>query len=480
MDVAPDVDAAPAPVEPVSIGKPASNYAQPPTTGSVWGVTSQTAQQEAKDLSTTAPEFTPIEQEQASASMYGGSSAATPGVYPPPAQPTPETSGSNSFGAGSSSAAPFVGQPQTGAFGGSTSYAIGAHGSGYMQSLGVDGSSTQQPAGMGISFGSWGLPGATENEPSTSSNGVTSFGAEQPAVEIPPVAPQPVRSSSKTEEPADYPSSSMDAAQMAQGNQFMAGFGGQPYGAFQPDDSVQQQYGEQQEQLQQYGAHNYGDDDAAQRYGNGAKKGGAQQQAQQGQAAAKQPQQPQQPQQNMQQQQQMPYYGQAMQQFPQGQMYPYPQPFYGYGMVPPGQGGQYQYPAQNMNQMKRGQYSVPPQGGFPQTQGGHQYPYAQQQGAGAFDYPQNSYDPAAFGQAGDAAAPASSDKAGQEVPNQQAMYQQFSHAGHAGYPAANNFYYPQHMQQPTPQQYGQHMPQQQQYWQQQQQHQHQHQQNGAP
>merc|ERR1711957_287195 len=103
------------------------------------------------------------------------------------------------------------------------------------------------------------------------------------------------------------------------------------------------------------------------------------------------------------------------------------------------------------------------------AQGSQQYPYAQQ-GAGAFDYSQTYSDPAAFaGQAGEAAAPAATDKAGQEAPNQQAVYQQFSHAGHAGYPAANIFY-PQHMQQPTPQQYGQHMPQQQQqqqYWHQQ-------------
>merc|ERR1712028_246685 len=477
-EVAPVADAAP--VEPVSIGKPAATYAPAPAAGSVWGVTTPAAAaQAAKDLSTTAPAFEPAEQEQPTQSMY-----PAPGVYPAPAQPAPEISGSNSYGAGPSSAAPFVGQPQASSFGASTSYAIGSqggsHGSGYMQSLGVE-APREQPAGMGISFGSWGALGATENEPSTSGNGVSSYGAEQAAVEIPPAAPA-VRSPPKPKESADYPSSSNDAAQMAQ-NQFMAGFGGQPpYAAFQSDDSAQQQYGEQQEQLQYGGAQSYGDDDAAQRYGNGAKKGGAQQQATQPQQA-KQPV-PQQPQQNMQQQQMPQYYGQGMQQFPQGQaMYPqYPQPFYGY-QFPPGQAGQYQYPAQqqqqNMNQMKRGQYSVPPQGGFPQqAQGSQQYPYAQQ-GAGAFDYSQTYSDPAAFaGQAGEAAAPAATDKAGQEAPNQQAVYQQFSHAGHAGYPAANNFYYPQHMQQPTPQQYGQHMPQQQQqqqYWHQQQQQQ----QNGA-
>merc|ERR1711865_656335 len=191
-------------------------------------------------------------------------------------------------------------QPQAAAsFGSQSAYAIGSQGvsgSGYMQSLGVE--APRENAGMGISFGSWGAAlGAAESEPSTSSNGVTSYGGDQPAVEIPPVSPQqPVRSPPKPEESSDYPSSSMDAAQMAQMAQ-MAGYVQQQM--FQSDDSVQQQYGEQQEL--QYGAQSYGDD-AAQRYGNGAKKGAAQQQEH---TKAAQPQQ-QQPQQ--QQPQQMPQY----------------------------------------------------------------------------------------------------------------------------------------------------------------------------
>merc|ERR1711865_635945 len=209
-------------------------------------------------------------------------------------------------------------QPQAAAsFGSQSAYAIGSQGvsgSGYMQSLGVE--APRENAGMGISFGSWGAAlGAAESEPSTSSNGVTSYGGDQPAVEIPPVSPQqPVRSPPKPEESSDYPSSSMDAAQMAQMAQ-MAGYVQQQM--FQSDDSVQQQYGEQQEL--QYGAQSYGDD-AAQRYGNGAKKGAAQQQEH---TKAAQPQQ--------QQPQQMPqYYPGQQQMFPGQHMYPYPQPFYGY------------------------------------------------------------------------------------------------------------------------------------------------------
>merc|ERR1711865_372957 len=133
-------------------------------------------------------------------------------------------------------------QPQAAAsFGSQSAYAIGSQGvsgSGYMQSLGVE--APRENAGMGISFGSWGAAlGAAESEPSTSSNGVTSYGGDQPAVEIPPVSPQqPVRSPPKPEESSDYPSSSMDAAQMAQMAQ-MAGYVQQQM--FQSDDSVQQQ-----------------------------------------------------------------------------------------------------------------------------------------------------------------------------------------------------------------------------------------------
>jgi hypothetical protein len=441
---------------PASIGDPAQPY-KAPTSGSVWGVT--------KDPSVSAKSN---EYAQPAAVQVPQKQSSYPAQQTSPVVPSvgrPEFAGAATTGGSYMGVPPQPQQP----YGANN----GLYGSGFVQSLSSVGDEVK---GQQINFGSWDSLG--EENPA-SNNGVTYVAA--PAVEIQQPKPQTKSKKSKAQqEPVEYPSSSGidQQQQLPQAAEF--GFASVPGGyGFAGMGSVEQnmagltaQYSGQHEYAQAP-ASAMPTEEAEQHKAHGGRGYKGNRRGDKGQAnGASKGQQPTQQQISQMVQQPM------QQQFAYQQQYPYgfPPQQYPYGFPPQYAHPQNQFAAQGNQynkQLPRQQaYGIPTQAaGFPNyQQGGYQqYPAANQQPDGTFDYSnyqQSGFSaaPPADGSNDSGSQPAANDQ--QQQMNQQALYQQQQQFH--GYPQqfAGQYGYPQHMPQQPAQQY-QHMHQQyQQQWQQ--------------